>query len=279
MIDEGYIKFHLDWQPGPAPRAPGLQDLIQWRNRLHQEGLIGHYAHLNVGFGNISLRLPAESESATSPESVTLPESITLPDTATSPETAPPPDTGTPTETATPPETATSPETGTPPETATPTETATPPESVIPTGSGSRAKAQFIISGTQTGHIPLTSAEHYSLVHDYDIAANHLTCSGPVKASSESLTHAMFYELDPEIHAVVHIHNRALWDTWKFRAPTTPESVPYGTPEMAAAVREHYLHGNLKAEKLLVMAGHDEGLISFGPDLSTAAATFLNLIA
>jgi len=37
----------------------------------------------------------------------------------------------------------------------------------------------FLISGTQTGHLPVTDESNYSLVTDCDIRANIVRCSGP----------------------------------------------------------------------------------------------------
>ena len=56
-IDEGYIKFDSDWTQGPEPDAATVALLRSWRRPLFEAGLIGHYAHLGVGFGNISVRV------------------------------------------------------------------------------------------------------------------------------------------------------------------------------------------------------------------------------
>jgi len=92
---------------------------------------------------------------------------------------------------------------------------------------------QFLITGTQTGHVALSNEAHYTLVTDYDIAGNELSCRGPVQASSEALTHAAIYELDPAINAVVHVHSQSLWDRYVNILPTTHPDIAYGTPEMA----------------------------------------------
>ena len=55
---------------------------------------------------------------------------------------------------------------------------------------------QFMISGTQTGHIEMTDKTHYALVTSYGIHFNRVCCVGPVQASSEAMTHAAIYELD-----------------------------------------------------------------------------------
>lgn len=69
--------------------------------------------------------------------------------------------------------------------------------------------SEFIISGTQTGHIPRTDEHHYARVTRCEIEANRVHCEGPVQASSEALTHAAIYALDPTIRAVVHEIGRA----------------------------------------------------------------------
>ncbi|MDH4107789.1 MAG: class II aldolase/adducin family protein [Gammaproteobacteria bacterium] len=57
MIDEGYIKFDIDWtQTGPICLAE-VDELNRWREPLMAAGLIGHYDDLGIGYGNISVRL------------------------------------------------------------------------------------------------------------------------------------------------------------------------------------------------------------------------------
>jgi L-ribulose-5-phosphate 4-epimerase len=54
MLDEGYIKFNLVWEQGPAPEVP--EALLEVRDRLHALGLVGMYADSGIGFGNVSVR-------------------------------------------------------------------------------------------------------------------------------------------------------------------------------------------------------------------------------
>ena len=132
------------------------------------------------------------------------------------------------------------------------------------------ASGQFIISGTQTGHIARTDARHYATVVDYDIAGNRLTCEGPVQASSEALTHAALYALNPAIHAVVHIHSRALWQRLLDRVPTTSLDVSYGTPEMAREFARLYRDTGFAETGLAAMAGHEDGIVTFGSTVEEA---------
>lgn len=135
----------------------------------------------------------------------------------------------------------------------------------------------FVISGTQTGHIPHTDARHYALVTGYDIAANRVTCEGPVQASSEALTHAAIYELDPAIRAIAHAHSGELWRRLKDRIPTTAPDVPYGTPEMAREFRRLYAETDFAETGVAVMAGHEEGLVAVGATIDEATDRLLAL--
>jgi L-ribulose-5-phosphate 4-epimerase len=136
---------------------------------------------------------------------------------------------------------------------------------------------QFLITGTQTGHVESTTEQHYSLVTDYDIERNEVHCSGPVQASSEAMTHAAIYELDPSIAAIVHVHSKVLWDEHLNSLPTTSPDVAYGTPEMANEFRRLYTDTTFSSQGIAVMGGHEEGLISIGESLEKAATKILAL--
>ena len=136
---------------------------------------------------------------------------------------------------------------------------------------------QFLITGTQTGHIQTTTEQHYSLVTEYDIERNKVSCSGPIQASSEAMTHAAIYELDPSIAAIVHIHSKPLWDRHLNNLPTTSVDVAYGTPEMAREFRRLHSETAFARQGIAVMGGHDEGLIGIGESLEQAATRVLSL--
>lgn len=128
----------------------------------------------------------------------------------------------------------------------------------------------FIISGSQTGHLLQTTAEHYSLVKKFSIEKNEITCRGPIQASSESLTHAMIYEIFEQTRAVIHVHSAFLWKNLMNQVPTTDQSVPYGTPAMAKEIKRLAKESNLPQLRILVMAGHEDGVIAFAENLTEA---------
>jgi ribulose-5-phosphate 4-epimerase/fuculose-1-phosphate aldolase len=206
-IDEGYIKYVSHWTEGALPHAECVAELERWRAQLYDAGLIGHYDHLDVGFGNLSIRA------------------------------------------------------GNP--------------------------GQFIVSGTQTGHLAHTTADHYALVTKADVAGNAVWSVGPSRASSEALTHAAIYRLSDAVGAVVHVHDAMLWRHYLDRLPTTDARVAYGTPAMAAEFERlwsdrafHDSRGDSFREKgLAIMGGHEEGIVSIGRDLAEAAQRILALKA
>ncbi len=133
----------------------------------------------------------------------------------------------------------------------------------------------FLISGTQTGHLQATDERHYSLVTDCDIRSNVVRCSGPVQASSEAMTHAAIYALGDAIGAVVHVHSGELWQRNLNKLPTTDVAIAYGTPDMARELERLYRMAGFREAGVAVLAGHDEGLISFGTTLEEAVTRIM----
>ncbi len=136
----------------------------------------------------------------------------------------------------------------------------------------------FLVSGTQTGHLPVLGAPHYCLVTHADVAANRLEAEGPVAPSSESLTHAMLYALAPSIACVLHVHSPDIWRAaGRLGLPATPANVPYGTPAMAEAVAG-LLQGGRLSDGLFVMAGHEDGVVVLGDSVEAAGRTLVSVL-
>ena len=135
---------------------------------------------------------------------------------------------------------------------------------------------KFIISGSGTGKVKSARKFHFTLVNDADIGRNTVVCSGLYPASSESITHYMIYKLSDDIKCVIHVHNMKLWKKLINRVPTTSEKITYGTPEMAYDIRRLWNKSGLKEKKILVMAGHEGGLIVFGESIKEAYNILMN---
>jgi len=133
----------------------------------------------------------------------------------------------------------------------------------------------FIITGSATGGLITLNENHYVLVDEYNLMQNSITCTGPIKASSESLSHAVIYECSHETNAVIHIHNLDMWEKLIHKVPTTREDISYGTTEMANEIKRLFKQTNVKTEKIIAMAGHKEGIIVFGKTLDEAGEILL----
>lgn len=139
--------------------------------------------------------------------------------------------------------------------------------------------ANFYITGSGTGRLPLLTLEHVARVTAYDFARNWLRCKGATLASSESLTHAAVYQADPGIGAVIHGHSISLWNRLLNQAATTEACVEYGTPAMAFEVLRLFEETDVRERHLFAMAGHEGGIVTFGSDLEEAFRVLLGVRA
>ena len=135
--------------------------------------------------------------------------------------------------------------------------------------------SRFIISGTATGKIAFLTGAHYTLVTDFDFEKSWLRCVGSVKASSESLSHAAIYESCPEANAVIHAHSPKMWKSLLGKVPETGKHADCGTPELAEEIFRLFRETNVRDEKIIVTAGHEEGMISFGRNPGEAGRILL----
>jgi ribulose-5-phosphate 4-epimerase/fuculose-1-phosphate aldolase len=207
-MEEGVIKFNLQYTPtGPVP-AETLSELTAWRRILWQLGLIGQDPgrYGGCGFGNVSQRIPPLEATA--------------------------------------------------------------------------GKRQFVISGTQTGGLETLDAAHYTVIETYDPQANRVTARGPVKPSSESLTHGMIYDLDSGIHAILHVHSPHIWQqAGVLNIPVTDVTVAYGTPEMALEAVRLFRETDVLHKGIFSMGGHADGIVTFGTTPGEAGSILLQALA
>jgi hypothetical protein len=131
------------------------------------------------------------------------------------------------------------------------------------------AAAAFIISGTQTGDLSRLAPEHYVRVLACDPACNRVEAEGPIHPSSEALSHGVLYQADSRIQWVMHLHSPAIFAARdQLHLPTTDPGAAYGSPAMAVEIVR--LHIGAGWPGLLVMGGHEDGILAFG---ATAAET------
>ena len=133
----------------------------------------------------------------------------------------------------------------------------------------------FCITGSGTGGMPELTVADCARVVAYNFKRNWLRYEGSPIPSSESLTHAAVYESDAKAGAVIHCHDSKLWAALLNQAPTSSKSVDYGTPDMAYEVMRLFKLADLQSRKILVMAGHEGGIVAFGRDLAEAFAVLM----
>ncbi len=132
------------------------------------------------------------------------------------------------------------------------------------------ATKNFYITGSATGgKAELTLADCAKVV-GYDFDKNWLRYEGSAIPSSESLTHAALYGSDPKAGSVIHCHDSKLWAALLNQAPTSSKAVEYGTPELASEMTRLFNVTDVQSRKILVMAGHEGGIMAFGKDLEEA---------
>lgn len=139
---------------------------------------------------------------------------------------------------------------------------------------------RFVISGTQTGGLPELEAQHFTTVLECHPRENRLTAQGPIKPSSEALTHGTFYGIDASLRYVMHVHSPTIWRQARALAlPLTQESATYGTPEMAEEVCRLMSDPQMRQKRIFVMGGHEDGLITFGQKAEEAGFILLHYLS
>ena len=143
-----------------------------------------------------------------------------------------------------------------------------------------RGHRPFIISGTQTGGLAHLDNTHYALVTACDTGHNRVVAEGPIRPSSESLTHGILYDLDEDIHFVFHVHSKQLWESAPgLGIPLTSPAVPFGTVAMAREVERLFNESDLATGRLFAMGGHEDGVVAFGHTADATGRVLLDALA
>lgn len=136
----------------------------------------------------------------------------------------------------------------------------------------------FIITGSQTGHLQLLSHNDLSLVTESSVTDNFIKCRGMIKASSEALTHSVVYRSSTRYRAVIHFHSKSVWKNAQGSFHLSDPEAAFGTPELALSV-ERILNDLTPAEpSVIIMGGHPDGVITFGSSLEEAAEEAVRLL-
>lgn len=133
----------------------------------------------------------------------------------------------------------------------------------------------FVITGTQTGYLSNLDGYYYTRITKCDLKKNSCEAKGPIAPSSESLTHHAIYKANLNIKVIFHIHHKELWEFMiKNGELATSEKISYGTIEMAEEVADKVQDLD---RGMLVMKGHQDGIISFGASSEEAGQEILTM--
>ncbi len=146
----------------------------------------------------------------------------------------------------------------------------------LPTQDGA---LHFVITGTRTGREAFLWQNAFTTVTAFDVSKNLVVSQGQVSASSESLTHGVIYQADPSARYVFHAHDPTIWSArHSLGLLETAADVPYGTPEMADQVLRLFSETDVASRRVFAMAGHEDGLVSFGQTAVEAGSILRKLL-
>jgi ribulose-5-phosphate 4-epimerase/fuculose-1-phosphate aldolase len=89
------------------------------------------------------------------------------------------------------------------------------------------------------------------------------------------MSHGAIYRACPKAACVIHIHSKAIFGGMlRANLLSTPKDAAYGTPEMARAISNA---AGQAGDGQIVLAGHDEGVITWGASVDDALALAMKL--
>ncbi|MDT8441390.1 MAG: class II aldolase/adducin family protein [Desulfuromonadales bacterium] len=138
----------------------------------------------------------------------------------------------------------------------------------------------FVISATQTGGLPRLTPADYVLVETCDPARNRVRATGMSRPSSEALSHAVVYQTCAAIDWVMHLHSPDIFRAGaRLGLPGTDPAAAYGSVAMAAEIRGLVSQTLPDKPLLLVMTGHQDGILACGGDADTVGALVVTTLA
>ncbi len=150
----------------------------------------------------------------------------------------------------------------------------------MPSFRGSPGRRPFLVTGTQTGGRRSLALADLCVVTRYDPECNRVESFGLVRPSSESMTHGVLYDADPAIRFVFHGHSPVIWERARaLGLPATEAQTGYGTPAMCREVKQLLRIPEVARGRLIVMGGHQDGVLAFGKTAGEAGRALLDLLS
>ncbi len=149
-----------------------------------------------------------------------------------------------------------------------------------PFGDAPRGQRRFLVTGTQTGGRRSIALDDFCVVERYDLVRNRVESTGLTPPSSESLSHGALYDIAPAARAVLHGHCPEIWRrAQSLGLPVTDPGAAYGTPAMATEVQRLVRESTAHALGIVVMGGHEDGVIAFGRSAGEAGEALVRQLA
>jgi len=138
----------------------------------------------------------------------------------------------------------------------------------------------FVISGTQTGGLARLQPEHYVIVQECHPDTNRVRAAGQIKPSSEALSHGIVYNHAPHLDWVMHLHSPTIFARHQqLGLAATDPAAAYGTPAMATEIRRLLDRLDLDEPQLIVMAGHEDGILACGQTADQVGSLVVRTLA
>ena len=141
-----------------------------------------------------------------------------------------------------------------------------------------RTAPGFVITASQTSGTEQATTQDLVTVVECDTEHFKVTATGSAAPSSESVTHGMLYQADDSINFVFHAHSQIIWQQrHALNLPETPAETPYGSPAMAAAVRQ-LMQRHPQRPLVFATAGHEDGIFSVSSSATECANALIDVL-
>lgn len=138
----------------------------------------------------------------------------------------------------------------------------------------------FIVTGSQTGHLDHLDCRHFCLISAWTLDPPELWADGTIQPSSESLTHAAVYAGSSHVGAVIHVHCPELWGLQgTIELPVTNPQAGCGTVDLALEIEQMMVDLCNPKNGVWILGGHEDGILAFGPDITTTGLSLLRWVA
>jgi ribulose-5-phosphate 4-epimerase/fuculose-1-phosphate aldolase len=138
---------------------------------------------------------------------------------------------------------------------------------------------RFFVTASQTIAAETLDPQAMPRIDHADLDTFAVDATGSLPPSSETLTHAAVYAVDPSTRCLFHVHCPEIWrHALELSLPATQATTAYGTPALATEVAG-LLRRHRKRPITFVTPGHEDGVFTCGGSPDEVGASLLTLLA